>query len=109
ARAPDRRRTAAPHAAPPRAIMRHGLLAVVVSALAIGCETPAPRPSEAPRDSVVGVLDSARLIRPDGIGHARAGMTIGALRAALPADMTLGDPAPFMVDILAMPVMRASD
>lgn len=77
-------------------------------ALAIACDAPAPRAGDLPRDSAA-VLDSARLIRPDGIAHARVGMTIGALRAALPGDMTLGDPAPFMVDIRAMPVIRAGD
>ncbi len=85
------------------------LFVVGMVALASACDAPPPRAGQATADSVVTTLDSARLIRPDGIGHAHAGMTIGALRASLPNGMTIGAPAPFMVDIMAMPVMHGSD
>ena len=48
-------------------------------------------------------------IRPDGIGEARIGMTIGELRAALFPGVVLGELAPFMVDIDAMPVVQDGD
>jgi hypothetical protein len=54
-------------------------------------------------------IEREALIRADGIAHARSGMTIGELRAALPADTRLGTLAPFMVDIDAMPVVRGAD
>lgn len=54
-------------------------------------------------------VDSARLIRADGIGAARSGMSIGALRAALPAGTTLGAAEPFMVDVQGLPVVRGPD
>jgi hypothetical protein len=59
-------------------------------------------PPSAPRPA-------AALIGPTGIGEARAGMTIGELRAALPAGTTLGPAAPFLVDISALPVVRGAD
>lgn len=60
----------------------------------------APRPEPAGHE---------RLIRPDGIGEARAGMTIGALRGSLPPGTTLGPAAPFMVDVMGAPVVRGGD
>jgi hypothetical protein len=54
-------------------------------------------------------IEREALIRADGIAHARSGMSIGELRAALPADTRLGTLAPFMVDIDAMPVVRGAD
>lgn len=54
-------------------------------------------------------IDPDRLIRPDGIAHASAGMTIGDLRAALPNGTTLGRARPYMVDIAAMPVVADGD
>jgi hypothetical protein len=49
------------------------------------------------------------MIRQDGIGAARAGMTIGQLRAALPPEQELGQPEPYMVDIDGMPVVEGTD
>ena len=49
------------------------------------------------------------MIRPDGIGDVTRGMTIGQLRAALPAGTTLSQPRVFMVDINAMTVARGRD
>lgn len=54
-------------------------------------------------------VDPDRLIRRDGIGHAAAGMTLGDLRAALPAGVSLGGARPYMVDIAAMPVVEEGD
>jgi hypothetical protein len=53
--------------------------------------------------------DTARLIRPDGIGRVRAGMTIGTLRGVLPRGESLGPPVPYMVDIDAMPIVQDGD
>jgi hypothetical protein len=50
-----------------------------------------------------------RTIRPDGIGDARIGMTIGELRASLQPGMLLGTAAPYMVDIDGMPVTLGAD
>ncbi len=48
-------------------------------------------------------------ITATGIGPAQRGMTIGVLRAALPAGDTLGATAPYMVDIDGMPITRNGD
>jgi hypothetical protein len=48
-------------------------------------------------------------IRPDGMGEARIGMTIGELRGALFPGVTIGELAPFMVDIDGMPVVHDGD
>lgn len=53
--------------------------------------------------------DADRLIRPDGIGAARAGMTVGQLRAALPAGTTLGAPETYMVDVVGLPEVQGAD
>jgi hypothetical protein len=50
-----------------------------------------------------------RLIRPDGIGRVRAGMTVGELRAQLGSDLELGAPEPYMVDLDGMPVFAGTD
>jgi hypothetical protein len=55
------------------------------------------------------IIAADRLIRPDGTGHARAGVTIGQLRRRLPAGFTLHAPAPFMVDVHGMPVVSGAD
>ena len=52
---------------------------------------------------------TAMSIRADGIGHVSPGMTIGELRAALPAGIELGPPEPYMVDVDAMPVVAGDD
>ena len=52
---------------------------------------------------------SVAMIRADGIGAVTRGMTIGQLRAALPAGTTLSPPRVFMVDINAMTVARGRD
>jgi hypothetical protein len=57
--------------------------------------------------SAVGAAD--RLILSDGIGHARAGMTIGQLRQQLPSGVALHGLAPFMVDVDGMPVVSGAD
>lgn len=67
-------------------------------------DTPEEAPAPAPATDPAG-----RLIHPDGIAHARIGMTIGELRAALPAGTMLHGPAPFMVDIDGMPVVSGRD
>jgi hypothetical protein len=98
--------------------MRAALLLLTVCACEARTDVatvPAAADSSAPAATpdgavdAVGPIDSTTLIRADGIAHARAGMTIGDLRAALPADAHLGELTPFMVDIDAMPVVRAAD
>lgn len=64
--------------------------------------------AEAATPSAPGVLPQ-HMIRADGIGSVRAGMTIGALRAALTPDAVLGEPAPYMVDIDGMAVVSGAD
>lgn len=95
--------------------------AMVCAALGLAvlaaCGSAPPRDdAAAPGESTVvqasrdpAPVDSARLIRADGIGAARAGMTIGALRAALPAGTTLAAAEPFMVDVQGLPVVRGAD
>lgn len=107
---------------PPRTRPDRALpLLLLLTALA-ACQPSAGRdraspPESAPGAAAPGVVSSpppaprpaAALIGPTGIGEARAGMTIGELRAALPAGTTLGAAAPFMVDIDALPVVRGAD
>lgn len=50
-----------------------------------------------------------RMVRWDGIGYARIGMTVGELRAALPPELVLGALEPFLVDIDALPVIQGAD
>lgn len=90
-------------------------------AVLAACGSAPPSEGAAPRDSTSAEAaraptpadpastDSTRLIRPDGIGAARSGMTIGALRAALPAGTTPGAAEPFMVDVQDLPVVRGTD
>ncbi len=86
--------------------MRPMWISMFVLALA-ACE-PAP-PADLPAAPQASQPAPAPLIRPDGIGEARAGMKIGELRAALPAGTTLGAAEPYMVDILGLPVVRGAD
>ena len=93
----------------------------VLLATAIGCDAnrdgalrereAAARAVATPRDSgapeVAG--QRAHMIRPDGIGDARIGMTIGELRAMLRPDMSVGPLDPYMVDIDALPVVQGDD
>lgn len=84
----------------------------LVFALSLGACEPAPpadKAPAAPEARQAARPDSGALIRPDGIGAARAGMKIGELRAALPAGTTLGPAEPFMVDVLGLPVVRGAD
>lgn len=67
-----------------------------------------PRADGAPPPSAPSA-DAGRLISPNGIGEARVGMTVGALRAALPGGTTLGPAEPFMVDIAGLPVVHDAD
>ena len=85
-------------------------LVVIAGACRAAPEPPVPDSTRSDTAVVSApAVDSSRLIRADGIAHARAGMTIGALRAALPAGMSLGAAAPFMVDIVALPIMQGTD
>lgn len=79
------------------------------SAGAAGAEADAPTPERPIRGVVAGAVDPDRLIRRDGIAHAAAGMTVGDLRAALPAGVSLGSARPYMVDMAAMPVTAGGD
>jgi hypothetical protein len=93
----------------------------VLLATAIGCDgdrevaigegAAAARAAATPSDS--GEADvagqRAHMIRADGIGDGRIGMTIGELRAALRPDMTVGTLAPYMVDIDALAVVQGND
>jgi hypothetical protein len=89
---------------------------VALAALA-ACESRAERDDSSPPAAAARIgsapqpeePDTAGLIGPTGIGEARAGRTIGELRRALPAGTTLGEAAPFMVDISALPVVRGPD
>lgn len=98
-------------------------LLLLLTALA-ACQPGAARDAAAPPDTAAGAAaedapapaapaPAARpangLIAPTGIGEARAGMTIGGLRAALPDGTTLGPAAPFLVDVSALPVVRGPD
>jgi hypothetical protein len=50
------------------------------------------------------------VITPEGIGPARAGMTVGEIRAALDPELRLGDlNSTFMVDLVALPVVHGRD
>ena len=95
-----------PAAAPALALGR------ALTACAGGPAPPAPAPASEPAPieaPLVVPVDPDRLIGSGGIGRARAGMTVGALRSALAPDMALGAPQPFMVDLDAMPVVAAAD
>ena len=62
------------------------------------------------RDSLGPVPSDALVaIRADGIGVARIGMTIGALRSALPPGRALGALSPYLVDIDGFPVVEGGD
>src|SRR5690606_11681803 len=53
---------------------------------------------------------AAPIITSDGIGLARRGTTLGALRAALPTSHVIGDSDDaFMVDIVAVPIVAGGD
>jgi hypothetical protein len=108
---------------PPRTRTDRALPLLLLLTALTACQQGARREGASPPDSTARAAtapppdtaaraDTARpaaLISPTGIGEARAGMTIGALRAALPAGTTLGAAAPFMVDISALPVTRGAD
>lgn len=93
----------------------------VLLATAIGCDAnrdDALREREATARAVAAPSDSgevdvagqrAHMIRPDGIGDARIGMTIGELRAVLRPPVTVGPLEPYMVDIDALPVVQGND
>lgn len=100
--------------------MRSLLLLAVVSASLTACgpedrpgdAAPIPAIAETKETGEAGPATPAsadRLIRPDGIGAARPGITIGGLRAALPPGTTLGAPEPYMVDIIGLPVVQGAD
>ena len=88
------------------------LLALLFLSCDAGRADPATDADAVPADSLqtpAAAVSADRLIGPDGIAHARRGMTIGALRAALPAGVTLTSPHSFMVDIDAMSVVQDGD
>lgn len=71
----------------------------------VGCE-PAERtqPAPAPPPGAAVTIDSV------GIGAARVGMTLGELRAVLPAETRVGAvDSLFMVDLVALPVIAGAD
>lgn len=72
-------------------------------------DTDADTTAAAVPDDTPPPVSADHLIGPDGIAQARRGMTIGALRAALPAGTTLSEPHTFMVDIDAISVVRGQD
>jgi hypothetical protein len=72
-------------------------------------DTAAPPSGQGQGQASGRVIEPGRLIRSDGIGHSRRGMTIGDLRAALPAGTSLRPAGPYMVDIDAMPVVEGRD
>ena len=79
-----------------RPALRLVLVPVLVAALVAACERPP--------DTRLPV------VHLDGIGEARAGMTLGDLRAALPAHASLGGANPaFMVDWQGIPVLHGPD
>ena len=76
------------------------LLALSCAALVAASLAACERPPDAPVPAV----------HLDGIGEARAGMTLGQLRAALPETLALGEPDPvFMVDWQGIPVLHGAD
>jgi hypothetical protein len=100
---------------PPR---RGGILTLVLLGLLCACGAePEGAPSEGspangpipPPSSTAPAADAERVIRPDGIGRATAGITFGELRARLAPDQRLGDRVPFMVDFGALPIISGAD
>lgn len=97
--------------------MKSLLLFAVLAASLTACEADArpgdaaslPATAETVEAGQAPAADANRLIRPDGIGAARPGMTVGGLRAALPPGTTLGAPETYMVDIVGLPVVQGAD
>lgn len=86
---------------------------VLLLALVAACD---PAPAEDPGADLSRAQPAMRppprpdrLIRADGVGLARIGMTIGQLRASLPPNLRLGERSSFMVDIDGMPVVEGGD
>jgi hypothetical protein len=104
---------------PARALSHPGIRAALVLIALAACRpvtddaaTTDPADTVAQADATPLATTAAqadRLIRADGIGHVRGGMTIGDLRAALPPGVVLGGPVPFMVDIDGIPVISDTD
>ena len=94
---------------------RIGSLAALTASVGCQADTGDREPPPPADQAIVTTLprpdsiDSGHLIRPDGIGVATAGMTVGELRKALPAGTTLGPATSFMVDFTGIPVLRGTD
>jgi hypothetical protein len=99
-------------------VYRATLVAAVAWLTLAACGESAPR-AALPVDSAAGPAavaaapadapDADHLIRADGIGRVRAGMTFGELRARLADDLELGSPTPYMVDFDGLPVVAGTD
>jgi hypothetical protein len=106
-----------PHAG----VYRAALPAAVAWLCLAACSQSPPRDAALEADSAAqpsaaaggnaapGAIAADRLIRPDGIGRVRAGMTFGELRALLGSDLELGAPEPYLVDLDGMPVFAGTD
>lgn len=101
--------------------MMRGASIVLIATIVVCCDAPESAPSaaaEAPSDqppggagmppatAAVGGIE----IGPEGIGAARVGMTVADIRTALGPDIRLGELNDrFMVDLIAIPVLRGQD
>ncbi len=101
-------------------VIHAAVLAAMTLIVVIACDdrarstsadvAPAPtQPTAAPATEIPATGVAPGVISENGIGPAQRGMTIGQLRAALPAGDVLGTREAFMVDIDAMAVTRGSD
>ena len=89
----------------------HASIVLAVCALVVGCEPAQQQPQQEQQPQAEArppapgvVIDSL------GMGAARVGMTLGELRAALPAGTRVGAlDSLFMVDLVALPVMAGAD
>lgn len=85
-------------------------LALALLVVASACRQAEPPPVEANQTPDSAEAAPFPIISEDGIGAARRGMTLGEVRASLPAGTRLGDVDDrFMVDIVAVPVIAGAD
>jgi hypothetical protein len=101
--------------------MMRGASVIFIAALTLCCEAPESAPSVAPEVSPdqnaggAGVPPAITAVRqvevgPEGIGAAQAGMTVAEIRRVLGPDLKLGELNDrFMVDLIAIPVLRGQD
>jgi hypothetical protein len=87
--------------------MKRYIALIILLACAPAEEPPATRSQP---EAVATPVVSYPVITADGIGAARRGMTVGEVRAALPAGSAIGSlDELFMVDLSALPVVAGTD